>query len=228
MKIPGEETILVHRRHRELMRSLYGEYDATVIKHGYPIIVDKESLYSVLRAPGPTEWRSVHTRESTAHVTVLDMQWYDLREAPKEDEYQPEDEIGWTNILAVKVHPRLDSMLQSGLWPQVVYCTPPEISRPKLAAFSGYCLGQLHNNASISMKSSFGSKMTMRAFNARPLLALPRKRPFVNPYKNEDLLFKNNELSFAKSFYYSNSISTLNRKMQGAGRTLSDLESTEA
>lgn len=111
------------------MRSLYGKYDATVIKHGYPIIVDKESLNSVLEAPGPTEWRSVHTHESTAHVTVLDMQWFDLREAPEEDEYLPEDEVGWTNVLAVKVHPRLYSMLQSGLWPQVVYCAPPEISR---------------------------------------------------------------------------------------------------
>ncbi|OQD75053.1 hypothetical protein PENDEC_c008G01220 [Penicillium decumbens] len=89
-------------RHRELMRFLYGEYDATVVKHGYPIIVDKDSLDSVLEAPGPTEWRSVHTSESTAHVTVLDMQWFDLREASEEDEYLPEDEVGWTNVLAVK------------------------------------------------------------------------------------------------------------------------------
>jgi hypothetical protein len=112
------------------MRSLYGEYDTTVIKHAYPIIVDKESLDSVLDAPNPTEWRFVHTRDSTAHIIVLDMQWFDQRESPEEDEYLPkDDEVGWTKVLTVKVHPRLYSKLQSGLWPQVVYCAPPEISR---------------------------------------------------------------------------------------------------
>jgi hypothetical protein len=65
------------------MRSLYGGYNAAIIKHGFPIIVDKESLDSILEAPGPTEWRASHTDDSTAHVTVLDMQWFDLREAPK-------------------------------------------------------------------------------------------------------------------------------------------------
>jgi hypothetical protein len=59
---------------------------------------------------------------------VLDIQWFDIREAPEEDEYLPEDEVGWANVLAVKVHHWL-YMLQSGLWPQVVYCAPPEISR---------------------------------------------------------------------------------------------------
>jgi hypothetical protein len=36
------------RHHRELMRSLSGDYDATLVQHGFPIIVDKEALDSAL------------------------------------------------------------------------------------------------------------------------------------------------------------------------------------
>jgi hypothetical protein len=118
----------LNRRHRELMKSLYGEYHATLVQHGFPIIVDKEALDSVLEGKPPAEWRGSDSRQSMAHVIVLDMQWFDLRDGPHEEE-DLGSEVGWTKVLPAKVYPRLYSILQSGLWMQVVYSEPPTISR---------------------------------------------------------------------------------------------------
>ncbi|KAJ6035470.1 hypothetical protein N7499_002621 [Penicillium canescens] len=52
------ENFLERIRHRELMRSmrsLYEDYDATLVQHGFPIIVDKEALDSVLEEKAPAE-----------------------------------------------------------------------------------------------------------------------------------------------------------------------------
>jgi hypothetical protein len=62
-----------------------------------------------------------------AHVIVLNMQWFDLRDAPHQEDLG--SEVGWMKVLAAKVYPRLYSILQSGLWMQVVYYEPPIISR---------------------------------------------------------------------------------------------------
>ncbi|GFF24613.1 hypothetical protein IFM58399_00728 [Aspergillus lentulus] len=136
----------IWRRHRGLMRDLYGEYQPGDIRHGYPIVVDREALESVLRGPAPSEWRAADYRTSTACVIVLNMSWFDQMEerrlrredrgrrsgdVPNEeaDEDDGLDEIvGWKKVLVVKVHPRLYSFLLTPLW-HIMYAEPPEIER---------------------------------------------------------------------------------------------------
>jgi hypothetical protein len=56
-------------------------------------------------------------------VIVLHVQWFDLRDAPHEDE-DLGAEILWTKGLVPRIYPSLYSILQSGLWPQFIYCEP--------------------------------------------------------------------------------------------------------
>ncbi|KAF4163925.1 hypothetical protein CNMCM6936_000149 [Aspergillus lentulus] len=132
---------------RHVFINLYGEYQPGDIRHGYPIVVDREALESVLRGPAPSEWRAADYRTSTAYVIVLNMSWFDQMEERRvrreergrrsgdghdkeEDEEDDElDEIvGWRKVLVVKVHPRLYSFLLTPLW-HIMYAEPPEIER---------------------------------------------------------------------------------------------------
>ncbi|KAJ5645770.1 hypothetical protein N7490_002142 [Penicillium lividum] len=116
----------VWRRHRDLMKSLYGEHCPAFIRQGYPVIVDKEALNSVLEATSPDVWTAGDSLRTMAYVNVLDMQWFEVQDEPDNG---IGSEVGWTRVSAHKLYPRLYSLLASGMWPQVVYRDPPTISR---------------------------------------------------------------------------------------------------
>ncbi|RHZ57399.1 uncharacterized protein CDV56_105740 [Aspergillus thermomutatus] len=137
----------IWRRHRDLMSSLYGEYHPGDVQHGYPIMVDREALDSVLEGTAPSEWRAADFRASTAHVIVLNMNWFDQMEEKRlrreerrrlhgDGHGEAEDEgddgldktVGWKKVLVVKVYPRLYSFLLTPLW-HIMYAEPPEIER---------------------------------------------------------------------------------------------------
>ncbi|KAJ5643143.1 uncharacterized protein N7484_005650 [Penicillium longicatenatum] len=116
----------VWRRHRDLMKSLYGEYCPAFVRQGYPIVVDKDALDSVIEAPSPDAWTDGDYLRTMAYVNVLDMQWFDVQDEPNNG---IGSEVGWTRVSAHMLYPRLHSLLASFLWPQVIYRHPPTISR---------------------------------------------------------------------------------------------------
>lgn len=124
----GSDELMIFplRRHRELMKPHCGEYTSSLVRHGYPIVVDKEALDSVLEGPEPDAWTPVDRRKSMAYVNVLNMQWFDLQ---GEAGSGIGSEVGWTRVSAFKLYPRLYSLLQISLWVQCIYPGPPTISR---------------------------------------------------------------------------------------------------
>ncbi|KAJ5650762.1 uncharacterized protein N7484_004485 [Penicillium longicatenatum] len=116
----------VWRRHRDLMKSLQGEYCPAFVRQGYPVVVDKEALDSVLEASSPDAWTPGDNLRTMAYVNVLDMQWFDAQDEPDNG---IGSEVGWTRVSAHELYPRLHSLLADFLWPQVIYRDPPTISR---------------------------------------------------------------------------------------------------
>lgn len=124
------------------MKSLYGDYNAGKVRHGYPIFVDKEALDSVLEGTVPSAWRSADYRTSNAYLILLDMQWFDAQERERicletpnaegsnddDNEESDDKEVGWTKVSVVNIIPRLYSLLMSDLW-EIVYVKPPKIAR---------------------------------------------------------------------------------------------------
>lgn len=105
--------------------------------------MDKEALDSVLEGKVPAEWRRSDTRQSTAHVIVLDMQWFDLRDGPHEDE-DLGAEVGWTKVLALKVYPSGIRFFRVDCGRKLFIVSLPRfLVCPKFATFSS-CIGHSH------------------------------------------------------------------------------------
>ncbi|KAL4906224.1 hypothetical protein BDW74DRAFT_177244 [Aspergillus multicolor] len=106
----------IWRRHRALMDPHYDGYEPGNVQHCFPRIVDQEALDSVLDGTAPSNWKFADCKTSSAHVIVLDMNWFNEEQHRGRDFAEPDDgaEYGWAKVLVAKAYPYLTRCLAVG------------------------------------------------------------------------------------------------------------------
>ncbi|PYI36200.1 hypothetical protein BP00DRAFT_421584 [Aspergillus indologenus CBS 114.80] len=125
----------IWRRHRDLMRDRFGEYDGWHIRHAFPLIVTQEAMDSVLAAPTAAEWDPDDYKSHPAHLVLLDMAYYDDQEESEQtpqgggevEKFDPEN-VPFRKVFVRDVYPRLYSMLIDAEW-DIMRPVPPGIVR---------------------------------------------------------------------------------------------------
>lgn len=126
------------RRHQKWRSQFLPEDNHLQPQWDFALMVDKESLDSVLEEVHPTEWGLDQLNNSQAHVIIIDMSWFDeddlikrqKREDPDMDTtWHGQDDVGWRKVTVPDIYPRLFAFCLDYMYEATVHQMPPEIAR---------------------------------------------------------------------------------------------------